>query len=202
MLPPSASLQDAELYSIFDDLTNRINALAITVEANRRYDTPDHRPHARCTLVCKNLEGPARLDCVRQCADPVIPYEDLQDFMQDGNFAADLTRLNTDVQLKRTFERHQRASDTIGRYADDKVIIPDMYAMPIATVALPDSAWEKAMILMTDPGNKGELHELIHNWRARRDDYPQEAKDELIRKLSRHDKSNVIYHALTPRSST
>lgn len=202
MLPPSASLQDAELYSIFDDLNNRINSLAKKVEANRQYDTPEHGPHARCTLVCKKLDGPARLDCMRQCSDPVVPYEDLQDFMQDGNFAADLSRLNSDVQLKRTFERHQRAPDTIGRDPHDKVIIPDMYAMPIATVALPDPAWENAMILMTDPANRGELHELVRNWRARRDDYPQEAKDELMRKLTRHDKSDAIYNALTPRSAS
>lgn len=205
IVPPSASLVGADLYTVFNHLTTQLEALSNKVEANRTYSSSDAdltpvKNRNKCTLVCQKLQGQKRVQCLEQCSDPVVDFESLEEFKMGGQFEPDMKRIHSDPGLQRTVRRHQTAPYSIDE-KDAATTIPEIYAMPFAVFALPETAWDRSMTLMAMPENTNSLKILVRNWKNRVQDYPDDARDELARKINRHDRSNVIEHAILQSES-
>jgi hypothetical protein len=130
-----------------------------------------------------------------QCNAPVIHFEIIESV--DQYFPVDTQRLRTDHDLYRTFERHQKSPQSIQATSEEADQIADIYAMPIATVTLSEQSWDKAMEVMKNNKFKEQRKALIQNWKNRKDDYNHEAKEELVRKIQRHDSHNILLEAMS-----
>jgi len=199
-------MQQAELHNIFKELDQKIVTLSRNIETHRKYGyTPEGKEtnvevSSRCHWICKPQQHPEiRMRCLEQCKNPVVHFERID--AVDKYFPVDVQRLRTDVSLRNTFERHQRSPQTIQPSTSEANDIADIYAMPIATVSLPEEAWDRAMDVMKNDKFQEQRHHLIINWHNRSRDYPNEAKEELSRKIHRHDSNNILLDAISEKLS-
>lgn len=189
-----SGIDQARLNHVFGQLDDKINALARKIEAHRQY--PTGGPAAaggstrKCQMICKDLQGDSQLRCLRQCVRPVVKAADLEDLRLE--FTIDMQRLDRDLPLRQNFERHQRAPATIEPTEAEASLIADLYAMPLATAALPDEAWSRAMNVVKADRYVAQREALVQNWRLRSDSYSPDAKEELARKINRHDSDNIL----------
>lgn len=198
VVPPGVSgIDHAQLNEAFANLDTQIIALSRKVEAHRNYlkdSTPEKRSSSKCQMICKDLKGDKKLRCLRQCTRPVVPFEQIESMAEE--FPIDVKRLQDDVDLRQNFERHQRAPETIGDAENETdaeaSLIADMYAMPISTAALPDEAWARSMDLVKMDKFAPQRETLVRNWKYRAQSYSEAAKDELTRKINRHDTDDII----------
>jgi hypothetical protein len=199
-------MKQAELHNIFKDLDQKIITLSRNIETHRKYGhTKDGKEtivetSSRCQWICKPQQHPQiRLQCLEQCTNPIVHFEKID--AVDKHFPIDAQRLRTDLALRNTFERHQRAPQTIKPTLAEAIDISDIYAMPIATVALPEEAWDRAMEVMKNDKFKEQRMVLVTNWHDRSRDYNNEAKEELSRKIHRHDSENILWEAISETSN-
>ena len=127
------------------------------------------------------------MDCLKQCVQPVVNLEELR-----GEFGPDMQRLDQDMELRHNFERHQRTPNQIQFSPNEASVIAVVYSMPIATAALPEASWEKSMDIITDPKFSAQKDDLVKHWIMRKQDYSEEAIDELGRKINRHDREKIL----------
>ncbi len=202
MVVPSgvSGVDSAMLNDAFHRLDEEIIALSRKVDAHRQYyfeKTNDSRS-SKCHTVCQQLTGDRKLKCLKQCTRPVVPLESMEELALE--FPIDAKRLQEDSQLRQNFERHQRAPETIEESDAEASLIADMYAMPIATAAIPEESWARSMDLIKMDRFEPQRDTLVRNWKYRADSYSNEAKEELSRKINRHDSEQVILKASRKRS--
>ena len=188
-------IQTANLHRVFADLDSKINQLGQVLESHRKWPVTEEKESHKCSWVCQKEKDKMR--CLRQCAQSQRKVENIDDF--ESEFPIDVQRLRTDHDLRRTFERHQRAPETIQSNLAEALDVSDIYAMPISTAALPEISWSQAMQVMTRKENRGHLKKLVQNWSDRANDYPDHAKDELIRKIQRHDSNDTLIRAINEK---
>lgn len=196
--PHIVSVEDANLAVIFSDLDEKIKLLRKKVESHRNYGQTDKKPHKtsqKCHWVCDNQKShAAKVRCLQQCTHPIVHVEQIENMSKD--FPTDVQRLRNDPELRQTFERYQRAPQSIKHTLHEALDISDIYAMPIATIALPEFSWSQAMDVAKNPEFEPQLKLLVKNWNDRSQDYPSEAREELLRKIERHDSNNVIANTI------
>lgn len=189
-----SGIDHARLNEAFSNLDQKIDRLAKTIEAHRSYlSASDDRPHKdsrKCQMICKDLTGPSKLRCLKQCVRPVVKGAELEELRPE--FPIDLTRLDRDLNLRQNFERHQRAPETIADTEAEASMIADLYAMPLATAALPDESWSRAMDVIKDDRFAAQRDNLVRNWKDRAESYSEEAQQELSRKINRHDTDHIL----------
>lgn len=189
-----SGIDHARLNQAFADLDQKINRLSKKVEAHRSYASvsgdPSHTDSRKCQMICKDLQGPAKLRCLKQCVRPVVKAVDLEELRVE--FPIDMTRLDRDLHLRQNFERHQRAPETIADTDAEASLIADLYAMPLATAALPDVSWSRAMEVIKDDRFAAQRDGLVRNWKDRSESYSDEAQQELSRKINRHDTDDIL----------
>lgn len=178
------------------NIDEHIQTLSHTLESRRTYGHEDiaddgklHRSR-KCAVICNND------DCLSKCILMVVPYADLDSYRE--SYPYDVQHLMTDHGLRAHFERHQLVPDSIDMDDEEEAeVIADIYSMPIATVAISEQSWDKAMNSMKNPKHRAQLKRLVKAWKRRKNDFPAKAMDELQRKLVRHDSDNVIVNAIT-----
>jgi hypothetical protein len=195
-----SNMRQAELHQVFQNLDQKILHFSKTLEKHRKYgfdrEGGETNVPSKCHWICKAQQHPqVRLQCIEQCTNPIVHFEKIQDVEKD--FPIDVQRLRTDLNLRHTFERHQRAPQTIQHTQAEAIDIADIYAMPIATVSLPEEAWDRAMTVMKDDQFTDQRHALVRNWQDRSRNYPPEAKEELSRKIHRHDSEHILFEELS-----
>ena len=197
-------MDEANLTNVFSELDTRIDSLRKKIEKHRKYTLPvSSRSHKKptkisqkCYWVCENEKShDAKMRCLEHCTKPIVHVESFETLSND--FPVDVQRIRHDTELRKTFERHQRAPQTIKHTLQEALDISDIYAMPIATIALPEMSWSQAMDVMKNPEYDSQLDILTKNWRDRSADYSPEAKDELLRKIERHDTNDVLTSAIS-----
>lgn len=192
-----SGVDQARLNEVFGQLDDKINRLAQRIEAHRTYRSPneDSKSHdsRKCQMICKDLQGDAKLRCLKQCVRPIVKAEDLSALRPE--FPIDLQRLDQDLVLRQHFERHQRAPDTIAATDAEASLIADLYAMPLATAALPEESWSRAMDVMQRDSFAAQRDSLVQNWKHRAESYSEDAREELARKINRHDPDHILMQA-------
>jgi hypothetical protein len=195
-----SNMRQAELHQVFQNLDSKIQHFGKKLEQHRKYgydrEGVETDVTSKCHWICKAQQHPQiRLQCIEQCTHPIVHFEKIQDVEKD--FPIDVQRLRTDLNLRHTFERHQRAPQSIQHTEAEAITISDIYAMPIATVSLPEEAWDRAMSVMKDDKYQNQRHALVRNWYDRARNYPPEAKEELSRKIHRHDSEHILFEELS-----
>lgn len=204
------SMEEANLTNVFSELDDRIEMLRKKVEKHRKYSMPvtverhgssrsekkATKTSQKCHWVCENEKShDAKVRCLEHCSKPIVNVESFENLERD--FPIDVKRIRHDTELRQTFERHQRAPQTIKHNMHEALDISDMYAMPIATIALPEMSWSQAMDVMKNPEYEAQLELLSKNWHDRASDYSPEAKEELLRKIERHDTNDILANAIS-----
>lgn len=197
--PQDTDMHSAQLREIFNNLDKRIDHLSRKIEKHRTFgkDNPDHES-SKCVLLCQKMKGTTKRRCMDNCSMPSMPFEAIEDLAND--FPIDVERLRTDHTLREEFERHQKTPDTIRNTSKDAELIPDLYTMPIAVLALPETSWDRAMTVMKSENRTAERENMVQNWLDRSSSYPPEAQDELSRKINRHDTDNILADTITEKS--
>ncbi len=183
---------DADLEAIFEHLDRRLKHLSLTLGKTRAAVVKVHkaRQSDRC-LVCKKLSGPAAGRCLQRCAQPrVVHFEELAQ-----EFPVDVKRLRVEGELHDHFRRHQTDPVSIADTDHEANWIVSLYAMPIATAAIPDESWARSIEVVK--GKPDHMRALLQKWMERADDYSPEAQDELARKLVRNDPDQTILRTLS-----
>jgi len=203
LLEPTKTFEMADLHDTFAKLDKKIEELRKRLDRHRSYGTKNNKEthehySAKCSWVCKQeKDGKTRSRCLQQCSQPVITFESIESMERE--FPVDVKRLRSDLTLRQTFERHQRAPLTIKHSKTEASDISDIYAMPISTIALPELSWDQAMDVMKNEEYKPHLKKLVQNWSDRSRDYSEPAKEELIRKIQRHDSHEIIQQAINEK---
>lgn len=194
----TTDVHSGELHQIFQNLEYSLHDLTRRVQRHRDYqknkdkEQPDqkHKTRKHCQTVCAKLNGVDRARCKEQCLDPVVSFEHLENLSE--SYPIDIQRMRTDLELKHTFERHQKHPESIANTNQEASTISDLYAMPVSTLALPEESWSRSMEVITEPENLAQMKMLVQNWLDRARNYPPEAQEELLKKLARHDRDDVI----------
>jgi hypothetical protein len=123
-----------------------------------------------------------------------VAFEALEKLADE--FPIDVKRLRLNPELKDVFVRYQRAPDTMEDHDVELDRVTDVFAMPLATAALPESSWDRAMTLMKKPHNRVYLKRLVERWQDRAPNYSTVAADELARKIRRHDSERILIRTI------
>ena len=188
------TVDHARIYNLLADLDSKIIELGRKIEKHRQYSADEGGHSNKCHMICKQLQGETKLRCLKQCVRPVVSFEKIEDMSNE--FPIDVQRLRDDIHLRERFERHQYSPDSIEDSEAEASAISDIYAMPIATVALPDESWNRAIMIISKKQYRPQREHLIINWKDRQSVYTPEAQEELSRKIERHDQDNVIMETI------
>lgn len=196
IVPPGISGYDhARLNEVFNQLDSKIDHLSRKIEQRRVYDqrgaNSTSKISQKCQMICREVKD-GKLECLQQCMQPVVPLEELR-----GEFPIDMQRLDRDMELRQNFERHQHSPNQIKPTMDEASVIADIYAMPISTAALPEESWRASMDVITLPEFEAQKIALVNNWKIRQGSYSDQAKDELARKVQRHDSGENLLTTAT-----
>ncbi len=167
------------------------NALAEKLEQFRNQTITtsslgDH--HSRqCTLICERLKNhPEKMECLKKCTRDVVPILQSKEIRQD--FPYDVALLKREPALLRAYERHQLygSEEMIPDTKEERDLIVELYAMPVAAIALPEESWQRSMQLLQPKAWREHRQKLMATWTQRKPDYPAHAWAELVRKVRRH----------------
>jgi hypothetical protein len=193
----SVTLEETDFGTQLETLNKRIKQVQRLLLSHRAYAVKKRRAEhsAHCTTVCTQLQDKDQWStCVRECSE-VPPTMASIEQMAD-KFPVDVQRLRTDAQLAGLFKRFQLRPDQIEATPQEAELISHILAMPIATVGLSEEAWHHALGVLKREEFEPQLHDLILRWGRRKDDYDEASKEELARKLARHDTHGVLSTAV------
>ncbi len=192
VVEPVHGVDSARLRQVFDNLDQKIIELSAKLEKYRSYNNDaitaerKSKTNERCMLKCAGDD----LECIRQCTHPVVNLTSNDALKEE--FPIDFQRLDSDIQLRNTFQRYQTSPSSIQPIDSEATSIADIFAMPVATAALSDETWAKAMEIISDEAFEMQLQDLVNNWTHRSSSYSPESQRELARKINRHDKDGRI----------
>lgn len=172
-------------------LSDRIRSLRTPHLSDGTYDASTLS--RKCSVICEVLQQtPNALECLKRCVRPVVPIRSVHSFEKE--YPYDVRILDDDIGLLKAFERHQLAAsdDMIPDTEEELNWITQIYTMPIATVVLPEVAWQRSLSLLQLPKHRAHQEKVLATWSRRKPNYPEKAWVELERKMKRHENAEDV----------
>jgi hypothetical protein len=167
----------------------------------------DDKSH-QCSTCEMLSDVEQKKECLKLCRIPVVSWDKMKSLSKENNkYEPDIKRLQMDTSLKEAFFAYQKNPERIMKdYKEDKEktvgLIVELMGLPIAPITLPDEAWAHFIYILSYRNSrnkiihKKQIKEFIDTLSRRKNDYTEESKEELAKKLHRHDHHQVLLNAL------